>query len=212
MQKFCFLCGKRTDKLIEGYCEECYEKEFKLIRLPEKISIEMCHNCEKIKDDNKWKSITLETAITNKVKVLGRDVKLSLEKTDNTFHIYARGFLKNHDNLKEEKHLAQVDIKKSLCPTCIKERSGYHESILQLRGDVTPDILNFVERQISEDVFYKTKSVKGGLDYYISKKAVAESIANSLKKSFKAVLKRSFKQVSKKEGKNIYKDIISVRI
>ena len=55
--KFCFLCGKKTEKLIEGYCEECYNKEFKLIEAPKEISFIICSRCNRIKYKNKWKDI-----------------------------------------------------------------------------------------------------------------------------------------------------------
>jgi len=212
MQQFCFLCGKKTEKLIEGYCEECYEREFKLIKAPEKIFINACSNCGKIKEENKWKDMKLEVAIANKIKILGNDVSLTMEKTDDIFHIYAKGFLKNHTHEKEERHHTRVHVNKMLCPDCTKERTGYYQSILQLRGKITDEILDFTDKQISEKSFYKVKEVKGGIDLYIGKKSVAESTANTLKKSFKAEVKKSFKQVSKKEGKNVYTDVISVRI
>jgi NMD protein affecting ribosome stability and mRNA decay len=30
--------GKKTEKLIDGYCEKCYNKEFNLIEVPKEIT------------------------------------------------------------------------------------------------------------------------------------------------------------------------------
>ncbi len=51
-KKFCFLCGKETEKLINGYCEDCYSKKFPLEK--KKLVLKICKICGKMNYRNKW--------------------------------------------------------------------------------------------------------------------------------------------------------------
>jgi len=215
--KFCFLCGKKTEKLIKGYCEECYNKEFQLIKIPKKISYVICNKCNLIKYKNKWRNLRIEDLIKQNIKILGNNVKVKIEMND-IFHIKAKGFLKDSEKLKDEIHNVNVIINKTICPLCSKKYGGYYESILQLRGDFSVYITDFIGDQMiliskkDRKSFYKIRKVRNGFDFYIGSKAAANKIAELLKKKYNAKVKKSFKLITKKDGKNIYRNIISVRI
>jgi len=215
--KFCFLCGKKSEKLIEGYCEECYNKQFQLIEVPKEIDVTLCSKCGLVKERNKWKDIGIEDFIKNKIKIIGKDVEIRIERND-TFEIHAKGYLNNSKKLKEEVQEIVVNENKIVCPNCFKRFGGYSEAILQLRGNITNEILNFVDDQIVSDflknkkIFYRIKEVKGGFDLYINNKSLARKIAIILKNKYKAEVKKSFKLVTRKQGRDIYKNIILIRI
>jgi len=209
--KFCFVCGKKTENLIEGYCEECYKKEFKLLETPE-ASFTICPRCNSIKYRNDWQDIEIEELIKQKIKPLGDIVEMKIEKNDK-IHISVKGFLKGSKKLKKEVYTIPLKLNKVLCPQCIKKSTGYYEAILQLRGNITDDIIDFIDRQaMKQNEFYRLERVKNGLDFYIVNKSFANRTAGLVKKRFKATIKKSFKVVTKKEGKNIYRNIILVSI
>jgi len=210
--KFCFICGKKTDNLIEGYCEECYKNEFKLIEFPE-ASFTICPRCNFIKYRNDWKDVEIEELIKQEIKPLGDIVEIKIEKNDK-IHISVKGFLKNSKKIKKEIYDIPLKLNKILCPQCIKISSGYYEAILQLRGNITDDIIDFIDRQAmkQKNEFYRLERVKNGLDFYIVNKSFANRTAGLVKKRFKATIKKSFKVVTKKEGKNIYRNIVLVSI
>lgn len=215
--KFCFLCGKKVEKLIKGYCEECYNKKFNLIKIPKKISYVMCNKCNLIKYKNEWKDLRIEDLIKRKIKIIGNNVKIRIEMND-IFHIKAKGFLEDSEKLKEEVHDVNIIVKKTICSFCSKKYGGYYEAILQLRGDFSVFITDFIDDQIilmskkNRKAFYRIRKVKNGFDFYIGSKSAANKLAELLKKKFNAKIKKSFKLITRKEGKDIYRSIISVRI
>ncbi len=210
--KFCFLCGKKTEKLINGYCEECYNKKFHLIKVPKEIIIVKCSKCDRIKEKNKWKDIEIDEFLKNKIEILGKNVEIKIEKND-ILKIYAKGFLKDSKKIKEEIHEVKFKIEYEICPLCSKKYRNYYEAIIQIRGNITSDDINSIDDIVlMKKGFYRIEKVKGGYDLFISNKYLAEKIANFLRKKYKTEIKRSYKLVTSKEGKDIYKNIILVRI
>jgi nonsense-mediated mRNA decay protein 3 len=210
--KFCFVCGKKTENLIEGYCEDCYKKEFKLLEVPKEFSFTICPRCNFIKHRNDWQDIEIEELIKQEIKPLGDIVEMKIEKNDK-IHISVKGFLKGSKKLKKEVHTIPLKLNKVLCPICIKRSTGYHEAILQLRGNITDDIIDFIDTQaINQNEFYRLEKVRNGFDLFIINKSFANKLAELTKRRFKANIKKSFKVVTRKEGKNIYRNIILVSI
>jgi len=215
--KFCFLCGKETEKLIEGYCEDCYNKEFQLIKVPEKIPFTVCSKCNLIKYENKWKDLKFDDIIKQKIEILGNKVKIRIEK-DDIAHIYAKGFLKNSKKQKEEVHNVILQQNKTVCLSCSRRYGNYYESVLQLRGNISEEVLNFIDDQMilafqkDNKAFYRIENIKNGFDLYIGNKSVAEKIAELLRKRFKAEIKKSFQLATRKEGKDVYRNVVLVRI
>jgi len=210
--KFCFLCGKKTENLIKGYCEECYNKKFKLIEMPEEILVTLCSKCNKIKEKNKWKDIEIDEFLRNKIKILGKNVKIKIEKND-VLRVYAKGFLEGSKNPKKEVHETKIKINKEVCLECSRRFGKYYEAIIQIRGNITNDDINSIDDIVLMGKgFYKIEEVKGGYDFFVSDKHLAEKITDLLRKKYETEIKRSFKIVTKKEGKDIYKNVILVRI
>lgn len=203
--KFCFVCGKRTEKLIKGYCEDCYNKSFSLIEIPKEISIVQCSKCKKIKHTNLWLD-DIETAIRDKIKILGEGVKIKIRDNE----IFATGSLKGSRKIKEDKHKVNVRIIKTVCQECSKRYGGYYEAILQLRGNISEEVLNFVDREVNKRTFYRAENVKDGFNLYVGNKGIAEQIAETLSKKYKFKIRKSYKLFTKKEGKDVYRSIIFV--
>jgi len=210
--KFCFLCGKKTENLIKGYCEECYNKKFKLIEVPEEILVTICSKCNRIKEGNKWKDIEIDEFLRNKIKILGKDVKIKIEIND-VLKVFAKGFLEGSKNLKEEVHEVKLKTKKEVCLECSRKYSDYYEALIQVRGNLTNDDVNSIDDIVLvKKGSYRIKEVKGGYDLFISSKSLGEKITDFLRKKYKAEIKKSYKLVTGKEGKNVYRNIILIRI
>jgi len=206
--KFCFVCGKKTEKLIEGYCEDCYNNSFNLIQTPKSIIIFCCSKCKKVKQKNEWKDIEIENLVKNSIKILGNDVKIEVIGNK----IFASGNLKDSKKVKdEETHEINVKTVKVLCPECSRKLGGYYEAIMQLRGNVSEEVLNFIDKEVKERSYYRADHVKGGLNLYIGNKNIANQIADKLKRIYNLEVKKSFKLYTKKEGKDVYKSVFSVK-
>ncbi|NIO44314.1 MAG: hypothetical protein GTN36_02060 [Candidatus Aenigmarchaeota archaeon] len=210
--RFCFLCGKKTEKLIKGYCEECYNKKFQLIEVPKEIFVTTCSKCNKIKEGNKWKDMEIDEFLRNKIKIFGKNVKIRFEIND-IVKIYAKGFLEESKKLKEEFHEVKLKIKKEVCSGCSRKFTDYYETLIQIRGSLTNDDIDSIDDIVLiKKGFYRIKEVKGGYDFFISSKSLGEKITEILRKKYKAEIKKSYKLVRRKQGKNIYRNIISIRI
>ena len=206
--KFCFVCGKKTEKLIEGYCEDCYNNSFNLIQTPKEITIHLCNKCKKIKQKNDWNDVEIEDLIKNNIKVLGNNVKIEVIGNK----IFASGSLKNSKKFKEEEtHEINIKTVKVLCTECSRRLGGYYEAIMQLRDNIPEEVLNFIDKEIKEKSFYRIDYVKGGLNLYIGNKNIANQIADKIKRIYNLEVKKSFKLYTKKEGKDIYKSVFSVK-
>ena len=53
VNRFCFVCGKQTDKLKDGYCEECFPEKKRKERKKKVYSI--CYKCGYVKLGREWK-------------------------------------------------------------------------------------------------------------------------------------------------------------
>ncbi|NIM46700.1 MAG: hypothetical protein GTN40_00895 [Candidatus Aenigmarchaeota archaeon] len=210
--KFCFICGKKTENLINGHCEECYNKKFNLIEIPKDVLVTICSKCNRIKETNKWKDIEIDEFLRNKIKILGKNVKIRFEIND-IARVYVKGFLEDSKNLKEEIHEVKLKIKKEVCLKCSRKYSDYYEALIQIRGSLTNDDINSIDDIVlMRKGFYRIKEVKGGYDFFISNKSLGEKITELLRKKYKTEIKKSFKLITSKEGKNIYRNIILIRI
>ena len=207
----CYLCGMEFKELREGICDSCYSKEFQLLEVPRKLQIVICKNCYMIKEGDKLTNKKVEDIIKENIKPRIEDVRFSI----NNNHVYATGMINGKQ--REEKYHLRIEEKKILCNRCAKMKSGYYESKLQLRGNVPENALDFIDSQIkkiesrNDNAFYRIEKIKDGLDVFVGSKSVANKIAEQMKKQLKAELKRSYKLYTRREGKDIYRDVISVR-
>ena len=211
--KFCFLCGKRTEKLVKGYCEECYKKKFQLIKVPEEINITICARCKQIKETYKWTEVEIDKVLRDSIKVIGRDVRIRIEVNEEDAKIHAKGILEGSRSLKEEVHEVKLKIRKVTCPTCSRKAGKYYESTVQIRGKLTNDDMDAVDDVVLErGGFYRIKEVKGGYDFFVSDKSLAKKIVEVFKNRHKVEIKKSFKLLTRRDGKDINRDTILLRI
>jgi nonsense-mediated mRNA decay protein 3 len=204
--KFCFVCGKKTEKLIEGYCEDCYNSKFSLIKIPKDLRIMQCTKCHRTNQKNTWTDAGIEDFLKDKIKVSDKNVKISIVGKKVLVH----GFLESSNKPKEETHEVDLKIVKTVCLDCSRRLGGYHEAIIQLRGKTTKEILNFLHERITEQSFYRIEPVREGFDLYVGDKKVANHVVYELVKKYNFKIRKSYKLATKKEGRDIYKNIISI--
>ncbi len=186
MRKFCYKCGKLTEDLENGLCEECRKKEKKV-----KVTVRVCAKCNRVKEGKVWKDKSVEDFVKKRLKAKEIDFDEHVAKTPKGIV----GF--------------EIEIKKEICATCSKIASGYYESVMQLRGFSHAEIEKILSK-IKEPFF--TKNTKHGVDVYFLRKPLAEKIARKIKKMFKNIeMKKSFELVTVKDGQRVYRNYVSVR-
>jgi nonsense-mediated mRNA decay protein 3 len=215
--KFCFKCGKKSEKLFDGYCEECYVKMNRLAKVPEKVEIEKCSKCDLVKIEGKLQEFDIIDFIKNKIESKGKIKKITLEPIKTGYNVIIDGRLKGTKKLKREEHKVRIKFKKFVCDSCGRFYAGYYEAIIQLRGDFPKSVLRFIdvfvtrERSVDELSFYRTEEVKGGLDVFIGSKKVANTLGKRLKDKYNVEIKKSYMLYGKKDGKEVYRNVILVR-
>ena len=209
--KFCFLCGKKTNDLIKGYCEDCYNKEFDLVIVPKEIKVTLCSKCERIRYRNQWMEAEFGDLLKDKIKIIGKNVGIKIKKND-VLHVTVKGYLKGSKKLKKEEHEIKLKIIKKTCFDCSRKSGGYYEAIVQLRGK-TDEAMDFInDCIIRENQSFRLEKNKNGLDIYLADKNFADRVTHEVKKKFKARIQKNYKLVTRKKGKDIYRSTILVRI
>ncbi|MEM3126471.1 MAG: NMD3-related protein [Candidatus Woesearchaeota archaeon] len=195
--KFCPLCGKNTEDLIEGFCSKCFKEKFE----PKfnEIKVKQCNNCQRIFQKNKWDKINLKNFIERQLK--------QTEKHSSLKEIKEKELIVNiHDIL----FVIPFELEKSLCNICSPSKT-YFEGKLQLRSP-NDKIVKYVREELKKSkekgIFVsKEEKVKGGIDLYISDKKYIQALGRKLQEKFGGIVKAGAQlfSVSHQTGKELYR-------
>ena len=232
---FCVECGKEGEIYKDGVCIECYLKNHSFSRGPKLIDIVYCSHCNSYKYKNTWflepfeevlkkwifHSFQISKELTNVV------IEPKCKESSDGVHcrIVINGMLDG--NQISESHDVIVYLKKSVCDVCSKRFGGYHEAVIQVRGnnktlskkDIS-EIQKFVENEV-QFIFEKGNRAlfitdigieRGGVDFFLSDKGSALTIAKKLQKKHGAELKISSKNIGMKDSRQIYRMTYLVRL
>ncbi len=218
--KFCPVCGRETDLIIEKLCSRCFKEKNKLATIPEEIKITVCKNCGKIKETkvNKITERGLREIILKNIKINGKKEKIKIKKIKEMpkkikFEIKVTGLLKGVIEKKETLE-TKIIIKDRLCDICGKVKGGYYEAVIQLRSEneeKNNDALFFLENEINKKGFLtKIEEKKKGFDVYFAPKKIANNIIKNIKDVKE--IKKSYTLATKKDGRDLYRNTILVRL
>jgi len=213
---FCVECGKKTNKLYDGLCIDCYLKKHKFFDMPEEIIIKVCRNCGAYKIGNKWKHGDIKELIKEQISLLIQD-NCRLDVNYEERKIICRGNFEGYE-IKEERHF-KIKFKKVLCEKCSLRKGGYFEAILQVRKKNMDEIEKMkiekiVNKKIDEmnSFILKKEEKKGAIDYYIGSKKAAAAAAKEIRDLFKGKEIKTSSLVGMKKGVEVYRDTYSIRI
>lgn len=210
---FCVECG-RKGKTYDGLCIDCYIKKHKFFDFPSEINIEVCKLCNSYKIGNKWRKGEIHKEIEKYlIENLRTEIECEVSFDENNI-LRIKGNFEGKD-IKAEKEI-KLKEKYITCPKCSLKKGGYYEAIIQIRGANRRNmkkIDNLIIKRIEEGESYimKVEEVKGGKDYYIGNKKIAERIAKELKEDFSCTMKSSKSLVGIKDGKRISRYTYSIR-
>ena len=213
---FCIRCGKRAS--IGNFCDQCFLETKELFDI-DNIKIMICPDCGSYYDKG-WKpgkdiEEIIQDCVNNNIKTKNKitKTKLSLKHFGNKYRVTIRctGLIRPCKKSKAEEKSILITIKKHKCDRCVKVRGGYHEAVLQIRGENKDKILNKVKRMLPKEEIVVTSmdELKNGYDIKFIKKNFAKAAAKQLKKGFK--VKESYKLIATKKGKRLYRNYYSVR-
>ncbi len=241
MKRFCSICGKVTDELIENRCKDCFVRETKLIDLPEELKVNVCRDCWSYLRKGHWikpEDVEMKAlkeasnvAIKDSLDIFFEDARIDVElgeikkSSDKLylvpFQVLAEGKLKGIPV--EVSRSSIVKLRIDLCNDCNRRRSSYYEAILQVRGEEpltekeVREVRDTVEKSLSamneaRAFISDIQKLKAGLDFYMGSTKAARKLARILKGKFDGKITESPKLVSRKDGRDSYRVSIAVRL
>ncbi len=126
-----------------------------------------------------------------------------------------------------EQHPLTIRIKRNTCDVCSREAGGYYEAIIQIRAEkrtFPKSELKILRSTVESLVTQLQKSGKRGLyitdfdenrqglDFFLSEKATAFSIAKKIQEQFGGEFKQSASTAGMKDSKQVFRMTYLVRI
>jgi nonsense-mediated mRNA decay protein 3 len=205
MKEFCPKCGKENGVFVKGFCINCFLEDNELVLLPEKIELDYCPRCNKIKSGHKWIELTddkLRELISSKLKPKEASIEWirihfidDLSETKKIAVLTIKGLIEGKEIEFDKKTL--IELKKTICDSCMKSVSKYYEATIQVRFDLEPTnkqrqiILNelndFLDEKLKTNSLAKItgfREEKKGFDVLIGSKAAGKETALFLAKKF----------------------------
>jgi nonsense-mediated mRNA decay protein 3 len=230
---FCYLCGRTTDKLIDGKCKQCLLKGVEVLKFPDKVTARVCRECLRYLSRGRWISSkggarrSIEMAVRSsleeglpEMKIIetefsyGEPMLISHKKCILPYEIKVTCLYKGLEHSEARKGRARVSL--VLCEDCARKHGGYYEAVLQLRGhdglegEVTKE-LDTIIRSMKNSVT-QLKRVKKGVDVYMNSLAVARKAAKALRDRFGGEIRESSKLVGMKKGTAFHRVSISLKV
>lgn len=232
---FCVECGKEEKIFRNGVCIRCYLKNNRFTKGPEILDIYICPKCSSYKYKNTWTQESFEKVLKRHIKdnfQISSELKKVQIKTDwgekgkkLSCKIAISGYLEDHEI--SEKHYITIRIKGVVCDICSKQFGGYFEATLQVRAKkrkLTKEELETIRLNVENLVeSLKVKGNRGlfitdyaeehgGIDFYLSEKGSAYTIAKKLQERFGGEIKQSSKNVGMKDSRQIFRMTCLIRL
>lgn len=232
---FCVECGKETPIYKKGVCTQCYINTHTFTHAPSLLNLIQCSKCNVFKYKNTWINKTAHEII---LRIIKDTFKISSEL--NNIHYILKcdpietQFICNvtitgnlQENTIQESHQIQIRISRIVCDVCSKQYGGYYEATLQIRAadrKLTPEELHNIQETIENTVqtvhtkgnrqLFITDLVEehGGLDFYLSERGSAYTLARKIQNIYGGDLKQSSSTVGMKEGREITRITILLRL
>jgi nonsense-mediated mRNA decay protein 3 len=232
---FCVECGKDEPIFRNGECLSCYLKHTQFSKGPTILNITRCPRCSSYKYKNTWvqepfgdilkRHIKDAFTVSPELKNVAIQTKCNEQERVISCMVFISGFLEGH--LITEQHPLTVRVKRNICDVCSREAGGYYEAIIQIRAEqrtFTNDELKTLRSMVETMVKQLQQSGKRGLfitdsdekrtglDFFLSEKATAFSIAKKIQEQFGGDFKQSASTAGMKDSKQVYRMTYLVRI
>ncbi len=217
LQKICPRCGKssRDVAFIASLCKDCYLQRQPLYTLPE-LDLDRCVKCGRIRLKGLWLyEPHLPEYLKEKIKsnhvIKGISTKMHVDPVSKLAHadieikVVAEGqAVTLNDRL-------DFRLIRTQCPECGLRSGGYHEAIIQLRGNpekVERLLQKLIRRLEARTFISKIVHHKEGPDIQVGKKRAALETLSQLNVEFTM----SNKLVGEHQNKQVFRTTACVRL
>lgn len=200
------------------------------MEIPENIDLTICAHCNSIYFKGHWVEMEVEDLLPDVIrefthvdeKVDDYEMAFSSKWEDArnlSLSVEFRLFVSDLDH--QVKKRTRVRLKKGVCERCSRIKGKYYESILQIRGEalageklsLLKDIVLESVNGMGRNVFLgKMEEVRGGLDFYLSSKPAAKSLASRIRAEFGGRVTTSSKVHGRKDGREAHRMTYLVRL
>ena len=217
MTIYCPTCNNSSDKtmFVGEFCEECTIKRLRKL-IPDVVEVYFCRICGRVRAGQEYHEAgngAIGAAIDDYLH--GRGLKNVRAEVEEIRDATGKAVLRFHFNIDGTKVTfgKEVRLKRlhRTCDRCLKERSGYFEATVQLRGN--PDKVEKTLERISKFLarygafVSKVDRVENGIDIYTTdKKATGQFFA-----SRKLKPKVSYVLSGLRRNKRVYKHVYLLR-
>ncbi len=177
MEKICPHCGQSSGKkpFVAALCRDCFMARHTLYELPQ-LTPEQCPRCGKLRLGGKWvhENALLDT-VKDKIKSPYRikSLKGHLRSRPRHFRVDLEIELEADGQTLSETPALELDTERKLCPDCSLRSGGYHELVVQLRGDperVERNAEKLVQKMEKKTFVSAVVRQKEGIDLHVGKK------------------------------------------
>jgi nonsense-mediated mRNA decay protein 3 len=232
---FCVECGNDVPIFRNGVCLSCYLKETQFSKGPAILDIIMCPRCSSYKYKNTWVQESFDNILKRNIKDAFsvspelKNVEIQTQCNEQERILVCMVFISGSivDQKITEEHPLTVRIRHTTCEICSREAGGYYEAILQIRAEqrtftnaelkTLRSAVETMVRQFQENgkrgLFIADIAEKReGLDFFLSEKGTALTIAKKIQEQFGGDLKQSASSAGMKDSRQVYRMTYLVRI
>ena len=211
--RFCPLCGKPVEKLIEGMCEDCYKLEHPLLVIPqEPIKIQVCKVCGAYRLKGAWKvpksaDVLAEAAVEcvrRKLKPRSEIKRVDIAitrirglKAEVLVRVRGRASSEINEYYDQEFNLT-VKYEFVVCPNCFGVKAKREVARVQIRAlgrHLTMSEVRMIKAEVErklQELFSRDRAatpieveeLEGGIDYKFASKSVARALVAALQRAF----------------------------
>jgi nonsense-mediated mRNA decay protein 3 len=232
---FCVECGKEAPIYKNGVCLHCYLNHTQFSKGPTVLDITMCPRCSSYKYKNTWLKVTFQEIlkrhvsdafhISPELKDVDIQTQCSEQERILACTVFISGVLEDQKII--EQHPLTVRIRRNTCDVCSREAGGYYEAIVQIRAEqrtlsktelktlrlTVETLVNQFQESGKRGLFITDIDEKReGLDFFISEKGTALSIAKKIQEQFGGTFKQSASTAGMKDSKQVYRMTYLVRV
>jgi len=216
----CIRCGRivgEGEPLLEGMCLDCFLEERRLADIPERLVFEYCRSCGSFRYGYRWlESLPLEEASRRYLELylserlrpahpLVESLRVaSIEPIHKPswrtlYKVTVEARLKGVEEPVRQDYIVEVRAVPSLCPACKNDRGGDYNVLVQVRGRVTPELVEVLARVLDSDRVapWVVDVIEGrnGFDILLRDRGAASRIVSEVSKHFVVSVKKSAETV-----------------
>ncbi|MFB6181071.1 MAG: 60S ribosomal export protein NMD3 [Candidatus Nanohalobium sp.] len=224
LSKFCPRCGKETDRLFgdkKQLCADCYPDKNDLLDIPDKVEIDVCSVCGRMRDGSDWvEEYSIQEQLGLRFSEFSRpEVYMEIQYwEDEEEQMWVRVHAEKGEM--EDSFDSRVVFNEQQCDDCARFNGSFFKVKMQLRGDIDLEpVSNKIADKAAEVTNEDRKSFLSnieknshGFNFFMSTERMAKQILNMLKASYSPEVQRSYELVGEEDGEKVYRNVISVRI